>query len=89
MRNARITGAVLAMLLSACSSPEKDCRDGIAHMQLRTQDATGAGAEGAAQLAESRDRIRTAREQLRQGDYAGCMASLGDAGALLNRSQRD
>ena len=41
-----------------------------------------------AQVNQAYEKVRSAGDQLASKDYAACKASLGEARALLNRSQR-
>jgi hypothetical protein len=75
-----------ALLLAACGTPETDCRDGVKQMKTRTASFVGMGQPEDVRLAI--EQVNSAETQLATGNYAGCLESLADAGARLNRSQR-
>ena len=75
-----------ALLLAGCGTPETECRDGLAKMKTRTQSLVGVGQSE--EVRTALERINGAETQLATGNFEGCLASLEEAGAFLNRSQR-
>lgn len=76
--------------LAGCGTPETECRDGVTQMKGRLVGVIGSGEhkEASDPIVQAHTQLDMAQTQLATGNYEGCLDSLAEARALLNRSQR-
>ena len=79
-----------AVALAGCGTPEAQCREGVTQMKGRLVGVVGSGEhkEAGDPIVQASTQLDMAQTQLATGHYDGCLESLDEARALLNRSQR-
>lgn len=73
-------------LLTACGTPESDCRDGVKDMKRKTESFVGF--DQPADVKRALENVNAAETQLATGNYEGCKESLIEARRYLRSSQR-
>ena len=76
----------VALLMTACGTPETDCREGVREMKKRTETLVGFGQPADVRMAL--EEVSAAETQLATGNFEGCVESLGEARRYLRSSQR-
>lgn len=86
-----VTGTLLTLsilALTACASPETECRDGVARMKQRLEGQNiGTHSSTSTPAVEAYTQLGIAETQMATGNFEGCNASLAEAAAQLRRAQ--
>ena len=86
-----LAALAIAALISACGSPESECRDGVKEMRARMANLYGSTEHQEAQdlFVQASTQVDMAQTAMSAANYDACVEHLKEAHALLNRSQRN
>lgn len=90
MKTMLVALGAASLLLSACGTPESECRDGVKQMRSKMVGIIGSGEhkEAADPMVQASTQLDMAQTALSAGNFDTCVDNLKEARALLNRSQR-